>query len=110
MNVDRNTAAIVAHGDGALRVENNLDAIAIAGERFVDRVVDHLVDHVMQARAVIGIADIHAGPLADRIEAFQDLDRIRPVIGRGGSFLAGGVGHARTLRIVSAEWGICGLV
>src|SRR5476649_1916032 len=36
----------------------------IADERFIDGVVHHLIDHVMEARAVVGIADIHARPLA----------------------------------------------
>ncbi len=43
------------------------------GEGFVDRVVDDLVDEVVQA-ARAGGADVHAGPLADRLEAFEDLD------------------------------------
>ena len=51
-----------------------VDAVAIAGERLVDRVVDDLVDHVMQAGAVIGVADIHARPLAHGIEPAQHLD------------------------------------
>jgi hypothetical protein len=42
--------------------------LGVAGQRFVDGVVDDLVDHVMQARAVVGVADIHAGPFAHRIE------------------------------------------
>jgi hypothetical protein len=29
---------------------------------------------VVQARAVVGVADVHAGPLADGLEALQDLD------------------------------------
>ena len=64
----------------------------VPGERLVDRVVDDLVDHVMQARAVIGVADIHAGPLAHRVEAFEDLDRLGVV----GGLLAGRFGHAET--------------
>ena len=56
--------------------------VGVAGERLVDGVVDDLVDHVVQARAVVGVADIHAGPLAHRIEALEDLDGFRAVIGR----------------------------
>ena len=54
-------------------------AVGVAGERLVDGVVDDLVDHVVQAGAVIGVADIHARPLAHGIEALQDLDRIRAI-------------------------------
>ena len=51
----------------ALSVTSTL--VAIAGQGLVDRVVDDLVDHVMQARAVVGVADIHARPLAHGVEA-----------------------------------------
>ena len=46
----------------------------MAGERLVDSVVDHLEHHVMQAGAVIGVADIHAGPETHGVQAFQHLD------------------------------------
>ena len=59
------------------------DLVGEAGKRLVDGVVDHLIDHVMEARAVVGVADIHARPLAHGIEAFQHLDRFRAVF-RGG--------------------------
>ena len=71
-----------------------VDRLGMAGERLVDGVVDDLVDHVMQAGAVIGVADIHARPLAHGVEALEDLDRFRAVIGwmRAG-VLAGRLGH-----------------
>jgi len=57
----------------------------MAGQGLVDAVVDDLIDHVMQPRAVIGIPDIHAGALAHRIQAFENLDRIRAIfLARGG--------------------------
>jgi hypothetical protein len=46
----------------------------MAGQRSSIGVVDDLVDHVMQAGAVIGVADIHARPLAHGVEALQHLD------------------------------------
>ena len=60
VDVGRNAAAVVAHRARAVRIEDDGDGFGVAGERFVDRVVDDLVDHVVQARAVIGVADIHA--------------------------------------------------
>ena len=59
-----------------------IDFLGVAGERLVDGVVDDLVDHVVQARAVVGVADIHARPLAHGIEPLEHLDRFRVVIGR----------------------------
>ena len=83
VDVGGNAAAIVAHGAGAVGIEDHIDAVGMAGERFVDGIVDHLIDHVMQARAVIGVADIHARPLAHGIEALQHLDAVGAVIVRG---------------------------
>jgi hypothetical protein len=34
---------------------------------------------MVQGRAIVNIADIHAGTLANRFEAFQDLDVLCPV-------------------------------
>ena len=80
MDVDRNTATIIAHGAGTVRIELNQHLLGEAGQRLVDGVVDDLVDHVMQARAVIGIADIHARPLAHGIESLEDLDRFGVIV------------------------------
>ena len=51
----------------------DLDAVAVAGQRLVDRVVHDLVDQVVQA-ALAGRADVHARPLAHRLEALEHLD------------------------------------
>ena len=86
MDVDGNAAAIVGDGAGAIGVERDGDAVGMAGERFVDGVVDDFIDHVMQARTIVGVADIHAGALAHRIEAFEHLDGIG-VVGRQFCFV-----------------------
>jgi hypothetical protein len=67
-------------------MDDNLDAIGVAGERLVDRVVDELVHHVMQA-VDIGVADVHARASADSLQPFEDLDiRARIFLGRGEVF------------------------
>ena len=76
MDVGRDTAPVVGDGHGAIGVQRHGHEVGMACERFVDRVVDDLVDHVMQAGAVIGVADIHSRTLADRIQAAKDLDGI----------------------------------
>jgi hypothetical protein len=79
-----NAAAVVLHRGRAVGVERHLDLIAESGKSLVDGVVDHLIDHVVEARAVVGVADIHAGPLAHGIEALQHLDGLGTVVrGRG---------------------------
>ena len=79
----------------AVRIERHRDLGGVPGQRLVDRIVDDLVDHVVQARAVIGVADVHARALAHRIEALEDLDRLRAVIGR---YMAGRFSHWRDLQ------------
>jgi hypothetical protein len=74
VDVDRDAAAVVLDRDGLVGVDGDLDPVAVTGERFVDGVVDDLEHHVVQAGAVIGVTDVHSGPLADRIKALQDLD------------------------------------
>ena len=48
----------------------------MAGQRLVDRIVGDLEHHVVEARAVVGVADVHAGALAHRVEALEDLDAV----------------------------------
>ena len=88
VDVDGNAAAIVLDRHRAVGVQDHIHPVAMAGQRFVDRVVDDFVHHVMQARAVIGVADIHARPLAHGVKATQDLDGIGAVI-RLLSFIIG---------------------
>ena len=99
VQIGRNAAAVIAHRDRAVAVEDHVDPVAIAGERLVDGVVHHLVDHVVEAGAVVGIADVHARALAHGIEPAQDLDRIG-VIGFLGDFCGGrGLGvHGSQIR------------
>ena len=91
VDVGRNAAAVVADGAGTVGIEANEDFLGVAGERLVDGVIDDLVDHVMQAGAVIGVADIHARPLAHGIEPLEHLDRFRVVIGGCGGLVYGRV-------------------
>jgi hypothetical protein len=82
----RDAAAVVDDRDGVVRVDGHRDGVAVAGQRLVDRVVHHLVDQVVQA-ADARRADVHAGTLADGLEALEDRD-VLGVIAR--SLLAGG--------------------
>ncbi len=87
------TAPIVFHGHRAVGVQRDAHRVAIPRQRLIDSVVHHLVDHVVQARTVVGVADIHAGPFAHGIEAFQDLDGLRTVVGSSFSFAFGSRCH-----------------
>ena len=70
-----NASAVVADLDGPVLVQGDLDEVGEPGGGLVDRVVDQLPHQVVQAFHA-GAADVHAGALANRVEAFEDLDRV----------------------------------
>ena len=53
---------------------------AVAGEGLVDGVVDDLPQAVHET-ARVGRADVHAGPLADRLEPFEHLEMVGGILG-----------------------------
>ena len=107
MHADGDTAAVVQHGHGSVRVQGDFDGVAPAGKRLVDAVVDKLDDKVVQATQVGG-ADVHARSATDRLETFQNLNlvgRIR-VLRDPGDALSWRVRAAS----VGARRGLCGLL
>ena len=83
VDVDRDAAAVVRHRDRAVLVQDDVDLGGVAGEGLVDRVVDHLEHHVVQAGAVVHVADVHARTLAHGLQTAQNGD-LAGVVGRGG--------------------------
>ena len=104
VTIDRDAAAVVDDRDRVVDVDRDVDLIAVAGERLVDGVVDDLVDEMVQAGRARR-PDSIAGPLADRLETFEDLDlrravvRAVPVAVRAGRSCRD-VGSGRRARIV----------
>ena len=86
MLVDRDAASVIGHGDRAVGVDAGDDRIAIATERFVDRVVDDFANQVVHA-TLAGAADVHARSLANRFEALEDLNGAGVVAAGGFGFL-----------------------
>ena len=76
MLADRNAAAIVGYRHRAIGVDRHGDVVGMARQGFVDGVVDDFEHHVVQARAVVHVADVHAGALADRFQTFQCGDAV----------------------------------
>ena len=70
VQVYRDAAAVVADRYGLVGVNGDRNRVAVTRERLVDGVIDNLENHVVKAGAVIGIADVHAGPLAHGLKAF----------------------------------------
>ena len=80
-------AAVVGDRDGVVGMNGDDDLVAVAGERLVDRVVDDLEDQVVQTGTVGGVADVHARPLAHRLQALEDLDAAGAVVAPAVGFL-----------------------
>ena len=93
VRVDRDAAAVVGDGHEAVGLELDLDPGGVAGDRLVHRIVDDLGEEVVQG-LLVGAADIHAGPAADRLQPLQHLD----VGGRIGFLGADGRLQRRRLR------------
>ena len=51
------------------------NVVAMSRERLVNRVVDHLENQMVQAGAIGRVTDVHARPLANRFQAFKNLNR-----------------------------------
>ena len=56
----RDAAAIVLDRNRAVRVQLDQNLVAMPRQRLVDRIVRNLEHHVVQARSVVGVADVHA--------------------------------------------------
>ena len=97
MHFHRNTATVIGDRDRAIAVQRDRHRVAVAGQGLVDRVVHDLIDHMMQTRPIVGVADIHTRPLANGIEALQDLDRIRAVFFRNLASVGAALGGIVTV-------------
>ena len=73
MHIDGNAASVVFDLARPVFVQSHADVLRVAGQGLVDGVVDGLVDELMQA-ALCGVSDVHAGPLAHRVEPAQNFD------------------------------------
>ncbi len=91
VGVGGDAAAVVPYRYAAVLVNDRLDVVAEAGHSLVDGVVGDLVDQVVEA-ALVGAADVHAGPPAYRLQPAQHLDvagRVLRALGRrAGASLA----------------------
>jgi len=82
---------VVLDADGVVRMDDDLDVIAMTCQGFVDRVVHDFKHQVVQTRAIGGIADVHAWAFTNSLQTFQNLDRAFPV----GICCGNGLGRLR---------------
>ena len=101
VHADRDAAAVVFDRDRAVEVDDDLDALAVARQVLVDAVVDRFPHQVVQARAIVDVADVHARAFANRLEALENRDvlgTVRLGAGRGADRLV-----ASVIRMVSVQ-------
>src|SRR5690554_3002999 len=60
--------------DGLIGVDDHADFRAVTRQSLVDGVIHQFKDHVVQAGAIVGIADVHTRALAHRIQSLKDFD------------------------------------
>ena len=75
----------------AVGVDDDVDVLAVAGQRFVDRVVDGFEGDLMQP-AHARVADVHARPFANAFETLEHTDLTSAVVGMRVSVAAGSGG------------------
>ena len=89
MDVDRDAATVVAHRNRTVGMDDHGYGGRVTGQSLVNAVVDNFVHHVVQTRAIVGVADIHARAFADGIQPLENLDGIGAV----ALGILGHVGH-----------------
>ena len=107
VDIRGNAAAVVLHRHGFVGVYGDGDAVAVAGESLVDGVVHHLEYHVMQAGAVVGVTDVHAGALTHRVQTLQYRNAAGVVVGgfgQQGGRRSGTLVSRRSGRFRSGFW------
>jgi hypothetical protein len=80
IRIDRDATAVVLHPAPTVGLQRDVDAVGVARHGLVDGVVDDLPHEMVEAGQTRG-TDVHARPLADRIEALEDLDVLGAVVG-----------------------------
>ena len=81
VNINRNAPAIISDRHRPILIQLYLDNVTMPGKRLINRIIDNLIDHVMQPGAIIGVANIHAGALANSVQTAQHLNRICAISG-----------------------------
>ena len=72
---NRNSAPVVHNGDGIVRINGNFDMFTESSQSLIHRIIHDFIDKMMQTSGR-GAADIHARPLSDRFQTFQNLNLV----------------------------------
>ena len=78
MRPDRNTAAVILNRNPIVAQNHDVDFGTVTRKRFIDGVIDDLRNQMMES-TFGGIADIHSRSFSNRLEPFENADRIGAV-------------------------------
>ena len=67
MDTHRDTPPVIPYRNGTVGVDCDGDGVGVTGQSLVNSVVYDLIDHMMQAGAIVGVADVHPGPFANSL-------------------------------------------
>ena len=67
VDIRRNPPAIIRNRHGFIGMHHHPNNIAVPLKCFVNRIINELLNHMMQSGAIISIANVHSGPLSNRI-------------------------------------------
>ena len=76
VDVHRHAAAVVLHFDAAVAVQPDVDALRVSRQRLVNAVVDNFLHQMIGP----GRVRVHPGPLANRFQARQHLNRFGRIL------------------------------
>ena len=77
-------------------MQSHIYAVAVAHRGFVHSIVHHFPDQLMKTCRA-GVADIHSGAFADRLQPFQNLYLVGPVAVALLRFRRRGLGKNRSV-------------
>ena len=83
----RDATPVVLDADGAVRMQDHADFLAMPSQRFVRGVVEHLLNHM---QGVVG-AGVHARALLDGLKSLEHADRRFRVFDAGFDGHSGGL-------------------
>ena len=82
MQIDGDSATVVAHGDAVVDVQYHFDLVAESGHRLIYGIVHDLIDEMVQSPGV-GAAYVHGRAHAHSLKPFEHRYLIRIIIAAG---------------------------
>ena len=79
MRINWDAPTIIAYAEGVRILKMNFNPTRVPSYCFVHGIVDDFGEEMMQS-LFVRAADIHTGPLANRLQSLEDLDLARSVV------------------------------